>query len=76
MKKTTCNALKGACETEIQGATPEEMAENAKKHAMELMGQGDEAHKAAAMKMMEMSSEEQRKWFEEFKASFDALPEV
>jgi hypothetical protein len=76
MKKITCNALKGACEAEILGATPEEMAENAKKHAMEMMGKGDEAHKAAAMKMMEMSSEDQQKWYEEFKAEFDALPEV
>ncbi len=37
MKETTCRDLRGACDTEIQGATAEEMGENSKQHVMEMM---------------------------------------
>jgi arginyl-tRNA synthetase len=76
MKKTTCKALAGACDMEIHGATPEEMGENSKKHAMEMVQKGDEAHKAAMENMMKMTPEEQKKWHEKFNAEFDALPDA
>lgn len=76
MKKTTCNALAGACDAEITGATPEEMAENSKKHAMEAVAAGDQAHIDAMEKMRDMSPEDQQKWYEDFKNNFDNLPEA
>ena len=49
MKKTTCRDLRGACDTENQGATAEGMGENSKQHVMEMMQSGDDAHKAAVV---------------------------
>ena len=76
MKKTTCRDLRGACAAEIQGATAEEMGENSKQHVMEMMQSGDAEHKAAVASMMELSQEAQQKWFEDFKAGFDSLPDA
>ncbi len=76
MKKTTCRDLRGACDAEIQGATAEEMAENCKQHVMDMMQSDDDAHKAAVASMMELSQDEQQKWFEDFKSGFDSLPDA
>ena len=74
MKKTTCRDLRGPCDVEILGETPEEMGKNSKKHVMEMVQQGDEPHMAAIESMKSLSPEEQQKWFEDFKNGFDALP--
>ncbi len=76
MKKTTCNDLRGACDAEIQGETPEEMAENCKQHVMEMMQSEDEGHKAAVESMMQLSKEEQEKWYDEFRSKFDSLQDA
>lgn len=76
MKKTTCRDLRGACDAEITGATPEEMGENSKNHVMEMVQAGDEAHMAAIESMKKLSPEEQMKWYQEFKNSFDALQDA
>ncbi len=76
MKKTTCKNLKGACDMEITGNTPEEMAENSKKHAMEMFEKGDAPHLQAMEAMKNMSEEDQMKWYEEFKNNFEALPDI
>lgn len=76
MKKTTCNALAGACDHEITGNTPEEMGESSKKHAMEMVAAGDQAHIDAMEKMKNMSPEDQQKWYEDFKNNFDALEDA
>lgn len=76
MKRTTCKALRGACEEEILGATPEEMGDNSKKHVMQMVEMGDEAHKEAIEEMKKLSPEEQQAWYEEFKAGFDDLSDA
>lgn len=76
MKKATCQDLKGACDFEITGATPEEMAENSKKHAMEMFAQQDSAHLEAMEAMKGMTPEDQQKWFEEFKEKFKDFPDA
>jgi hypothetical protein len=76
MKKTTCRALRGACDLEIQGETPEEMGENCKAHVMEMMQSGDEAHKTAVESMMQLSEEEQMKWYDNFEKEFSSLQDV
>lgn len=52
MKKTTCRNLRGACDAEIQGETPEEMGQHCRQHVMEMIQSGDEDHKAAVASMM------------------------
>ena len=76
MKKTTCKVLRGACDAEIQGETPEEMGEKCKQHVMEMMQSGDEAHKAAVENYMQLSKEEQEKWYEDFRNGFDSLQDA
>jgi len=76
MKKTTCRDLKGPCDAEILGATPEEMGENSKKHVMEQVAAGDAAHNEAVKDWMQVSKEDQEKWFEEFKNKFDTFEDA
>lgn len=76
MKKTCCRDLRGACDVEILGETPEEMGENCKRHVMEMMQRGDKDHLAAVESMRLLSKEEQEKWHAEFKKSFNSLPEA
>ena len=76
MKKTTCRDLRGACDAEIVGATPEEMGDNCKAHVMDMLQAGDEAHTAAVEDMKELAPEDQKKWYEEFVSRFDGLPDA
>jgi arginyl-tRNA synthetase len=52
------------------------MGENSKKHVMEMIQSGDEDHKAAIESMQQLSKEEQEKWYEDFKQSFDTLSDA
>ena len=76
MKKTTCKSLRGACDMEITGETPEEMGQKCKKHVTEMIQSGDQAHKEAADNMSKLSKEEQFGWYQEFKNNFDSLPDA
>lgn len=76
MKKATCKDLRGACDFEITGETPEEMAENSKKHVMEMVQTGDKPHQTAIESMMKLSNEDQNKRFEDFVTSFDGLQDA
>lgn len=76
MKQATCKQLRGACDTIITGTSAEEMAENCKAHVSDMLQDGDESHKIAVNEMMSLSKENQQKWYEEFLASFDSLPEA
>ncbi|MFW6256859.1 MAG: hypothetical protein ACOC2O_01830 [Bacillota bacterium] len=51
MKTMTCKQLGGACDKKFHANTFEEMAELSKKHAMEMVQQGDEAHIKAMNEM-------------------------
>lgn len=76
MKKTTCKNLKGACDADITGETAEEMGENSRKHVMEMIEAGDQAHIDAIEEMKKLPPEEQQKWYSQFMNSFDSLPEA
>lgn len=52
------------------------MGESSKKHVMEIVFSGDQAHKDAMEDMMKLSSEDQRTWLEDFKKNFELLPEA
>ena len=56
-----------------QGETAEEMGAKYRQHVMEMMQSGDEDHKAAVESMMQLSKEEQEKWYDEFRSKFDSL---
>ena len=57
-----------------QGETAEEMGAKCRQHVMEMMQSGDEDHKAAVSRaMMQLSKEEQEKWYDEFRSKFNSL---
>ena len=78
MKTMTCKQLYGPCDAFIHGETAEEMMENSKKHAMEMVAKGDEVH-INAMKAMgeshkQMDEEAVKQWMVKFRNDFDAHP--
>ena len=77
MKTMTCQQLGGACNKEFKGATFEEIAEQSKKHGMEMYQEGDKAHIDAMMEMKEImqSPDAMKQWFEEKRNIFNnSLP--
>ncbi len=73
MKKMTCKELDGVCDEEITGNTPDEMMKNSQEHAMSA---NDDAHKNKMKQMGEIHTDPEtvKKWMDDFKAKFDALP--
>lgn len=77
MKTMTCKQLGGACEMQFHANTFEEMAEMSKRHGMEMLQKGDDAHLKAMKKMQELmqSQESMKTWFEDRKKAFEELAE-
>ena len=77
MKTMTCNELAGACDLEFHAGTFDEIAEMSKNHAMDMMGQGDQAHLDAMEKMKELMGdpEAMNRWFESVRKTFESLSE-
>ncbi len=77
MKTMRCRDLAGACDTEFHAETFDQMAELSKKHGMEMLEQGDQAHIEAMEKMKELMSdpEAMKEWFETVQKMFDSLSE-
>ncbi len=77
MKTMTCKDLAGACDTEFHAETFDEMAEMSKKHGMEMLERGDQAHIAAMEKMKELMGDPEavKKWFESVQKLFENLSE-
>jgi hypothetical protein len=75
MKTMTCNQLGGACEKEFHADTFESMAEQSKKHAMEMFQNGDKAHLEAMNKMQELmkTPADMNEWFENKRKEFNSL---
>jgi len=75
MKKMTCKQLGGACDLEFHAETFEDMAEQSKKHGMEMFNAGDESHLKAmdAMKVLMQSPDAMTDWFNKKRKEFDAL---
>ena len=75
MKTMTCKQLGGACELEFHAATFESMAEQSKKHGMEMFQQGNKAHLKAMNKMQALmkSPEAMTEWFDNKRKEFEAL---
>jgi len=77
MKTMRCRDLAGACDAEFHAETFDELAEMSKKHGMEMLEQGDQAHIEAMEKMKELMSdpEAMKEWFESVQKMFDSLSE-
>jgi len=77
MKTMSCKQLGGACDHNFHADTFDEMAEQSKKHAMEMFSAGDEAHLMAMNEMQKLmqSSEAMTQWMDNKRKEFDALPD-
>jgi uncharacterized iron-regulated protein len=75
MKTMTCNQLGGACDLEFHADTFESMADQSKKHAMEMFQKGDQPHLDAMNKMQELmkTPDAMKKWFDNKRKEFNAL---
>ena len=73
----TCEQLGGACTLEFHANSFEEMAEQSRKHGMEMFQSGDRAHLEAMNEMKELmeSPSDMKEWFEKKKQEFESLPE-
>ncbi len=78
MKTMRCRDLAGACDAEFHAETFDQMAELSKKHGMEMLEQGDQAHIEAMEKMKELMGdpEAMKEWFETVQNMFDSLSET
>lgn len=76
MKSLTCKDLGGACNAIITGNTPEEMAENSKNHALEMMKEQDQAHMDAMQKMSQMNPEQLHAFMMDFMKKFEEAEEI
>ena len=77
MKTMTCEELGGACTTEFHANTFEEIAEQSKKHGMEMLKSGDHAHRESMRVMQELmeTPSDMTEWFENKRMEFEELPE-
>ena len=74
----TCIQLGGACSLEFKGDTFDEIANQSKKHGMEMYQKGDAAHIEAmqAMQQVMKTPNDFAVWFGSKKAEFDQLESV
>ena len=77
MKTITCKQLGGACDKEFHASTFDEIAEQSKKHGVEMFQKGDELHLKAMNEMQELmkSPEAMQQWFQSKRKHFEALPD-
>ena len=76
MKKLTCKDLGGPCDMELTGDSFQEIGKKSYEHVMEQIKNGDEAHKAAAGKMRNASSEEQKSMMAEYEKRFNEASSI
>jgi len=77
MKTMTCKQLGGACNQQFHGNTFEEIAEQSKKHGMEMMQAGDKEHMKAMEEMKNRMSTPGviKDWMTSKRKEFESLPE-
>jgi len=77
MKKMTCKQLGGACDKVFRANSFDEIAGMSKQHGMEMFQKKDAAHLKAMNEMQDLMKkpEAMKKWFENKKKEFEALPE-
>ncbi len=78
MKKMTCRELGGACDRIFMGSTFEEIEQQSKAHAKEMMQIRDADHLQAMKAMMELMQDPQamKSWMDDRRRAFQNAPEV
>ncbi len=78
MKTITCKQLGGACDLIFQADTFDYMAEQSKKHGIEIFKKNDETHLKAMNEMQELmkSLRGMQAWFENKRTEFNELPNM
>lgn len=73
----TCKQLAGACDIEFHANSFEEIADQSKKHGMEMFQNGDEKHLQAMSEMNKLmkTPDAMNEWFVSKRKEFDSLPE-
>ena len=77
MKTMNCKQLGGACDVKFHANSFEEIAEQSKKHGMEMFRNGDQAHLQAMNEMMELmkTPDAMKSWYDAREKEFNSLPE-
>jgi PHP family Zn ribbon phosphoesterase len=77
MKTMTCRQLGGACDKKFHGNTFEEIAEQSKKHGMEMFQAGDKEHMKAMEEMRKLMTtpDSMKDWMASKRKEFEGLPE-
>jgi len=75
MKTMTCKQLGGACDKEFHANSFEEIAEQSKKHGMEMFQKGDQAHLDAMneMRVVMKDPKAMQEWFDNKRKEFNSL---
>lgn len=78
MKTMTCRQLGGACDKEFKADTFEAMVEQSKKHGIEMVQSGEQAHMVAMKNAKEKMSDPKAMaaWIDYKRKEFDALPNI
>ena len=78
MKKMTCKQLGGACDIEFLGESFDDIANQSKKHGMEMFQKGDAAHIEAMNEMQKLMKDPSdfSKWFESNMVDFINLSNI
>ena len=71
----TCEQLAGACDKEFHANSFEEIAEQSKKHGMEMFQKGDQAHLDAMneMRVLMKDPKVMQEWFDNKRKEFNSL---
>lgn len=77
MKTMRCKQLGGACEKRFRATSFDEISALSRQHAMEMIQKKDAAHLRAMGKMQELMQDPDamKRWMEDRRREFDALPD-
>ena len=73
MKKITCRQMGGVCDDVIERETPEEVMKKGHEHVQNAT---DEEHKQLSEKMKQLSDEDNKKWEEGFRKTWEETPDA
>jgi hypothetical protein len=76
LRKATCKQLGGVCDIAIVGNSPEQMAQNAKDHVLDMLSDGDAPHRQLVFSLMRLSKKQQNEKYEELVQSFSLFTEA
>ena len=77
MKTMTCKQLGGGCDQKFSANSFDDIADQSRRHSMELFHKGDKAHVEAvgAMQRMMKTSGALNQWMDSKRKEFDRLPD-